>query len=299
MQIDNTESSEKLVAQLSDTTILNTYSLVLSATNITHRIEYLSPNEIALYVSEYQAEKALYELAAYENENLNWPAIQQIDTFAPTFKLMSLIVIGCLTSLYYQTGQWSEKSTWFQKGAGNSETILENFELYRLVTSLSLHADHVHLLGNCILGGVVLHFFFQLVGNGIGLTMLTVTATVATYINVLIHGPGHHFVGFSTAVFAVIGMLCTIRFADRSARTAYHFIMPIMAGLALLAFLGSSGTRTDLGAHLFGLLCGLLGGNLVLAPHFKVWRNSFLLQTFLSILPFVLFYYCWRLALNA
>lgn len=301
MRSNQTALQEELIVQLSDPTKLNVYSLVLSAANITHRIEYVASNEIAIYVAENKVEKALYELATYDNENTNWPFVPKQLTFEPTFKVMSLIVVTCLASLYHHTGSWSNTSIWFVRGAGDSARILENYEFYRLITSLSLHADLVHLLSNCILGGIVLHFFLNILGNGIGLTMLTITATLATYINVLIHGPNHHFVGFSTAIFAVIGMLCTISFSYKSDKTKsiiYTFIMPIMAGFALLAFLGSSGERTDLGAHLFGLLCGLLGGNIVRVPYFTTLRNSFFLQTILGVFPYVLFFYCWHSALS-
>ncbi len=36
--------------------------------------------------------------------------------------------------------------------------------------------------------------------------------------------------------------------------------MPLGAGVALLAMLGSSGERTDFGAHLWGLVVGLIMG---------------------------------------
>jgi membrane associated rhomboid family serine protease len=71
-----------------------------------------------------------------------------------------------------------------------------------------------------------------------------------------------------------------------------------MSGLALLAFLGSSGERTDLGAHLFGLLCGLVFGNFVRRPIFARLRGSFLMQTFLGAFTLIIFYGCWLLALN-
>ncbi len=74
---------------------------------------------------------------------------------------------------------------------------------------------------------------------------------------------GHHFVGFSTAVFAVIGMLSMVSHHHQKRRIGFHFLMPFMAGAALLAMLGSSGERTDLGAHLFGLVSGLAIGRLL------------------------------------
>jgi rhomboid protease GluP len=291
------QSSESLILQVSDPSRLNTYSLVLSAADITHRIQYISADHIEIYVAEKQQERALYELAAYDSENQNWPPTFEPDTFAPTFRAMSSVIIGCLIFIFGLTGDWHHKSLWFQKGAGDSTAILNSFELYRLVTPLTLHADLVHLMGNCFLGGILLHFFLHLTGNGIGLFAMLVTATIANLVNVMVHGPGHLFVGFSTAIFSVIGMLCTISFAMHTKRLTLHFFMPVMSGLALLAFLGSSGERTDLGAHLFGLLCGLVSGNFVRLRLFTTLRASFLAQTLLGAFTFIFFYACWLFAL--
>ncbi len=292
------QSSESLIVQVSDPHLLNTYSLVLSAVDITHRIQYISAHNIEIYVSTKQQERALYELASYDSENRNWPPSIRPDTFVPTFRAMSAVVIGSLIFIYGLTGDWHFKSLWFQKGAGDSAAVINNFELYRLVTPLTLHADIVHLMGNCFLGGILLHFFLHLTGNGIGLFAMLVTATLANLINVLVHGPGHLFVGFSTAIFSVIGMLCTISFALHTKRPTLHFLMPLMSGLALLAFLGSSGERTDLGAHLFGLLCGLVSGNFVRLPIFITLRSSFLAQSLLGSLTFAVFFTCWLIALK-
>jgi rhomboid protease GluP len=289
-------TGEKLIARLSDTATLNEYSLVLSARNITHRIEYIAPDDIAVYVRQTHQQKALYELSTYRSENAGWPPQRQTVNFEPSFKVMSLIVIGCLSLVYYLSGPWSENSPWFKNGAGDSSRIIDNLEFYRLITSLSLHADIVHLLSNCVFGGVVLHYFLLTTGNGTGLIMVSLTASLATLVNVLVHGPNHHFVGFSTAVFSIIGMLCTINFANKTEKLGYNFIMPLMAGFALLAFLGSSGERTDLGAHLFGLLCGLLGGNVVRFSQFYTIRNSLILQIILGAASFLLFFSCWMWA---
>ncbi len=298
MNSTSAQTSESLVATVSDPYLLNTYSLVLSAADITHRIQYLEINHIEIYVTTRQRERALYEIATYDRENRDWPPAPVASDFSPTFRAMSAVVIGCLVFIYGLSGEWHLKSWWFQKGAGDSSAIIEHFEIYRLVTALTLHADIVHLMGNCVLGGFLLHFFFHLTGNGIGLFAMLLSAALANLINVLIHGPGHMFVGFSTAVFSVIGMLCTISFALQTRRLSLHFFMPVMAGSALLAFLGSSGERTDLGAHLFGLFAGLVFGNFVRLPFFASLRASFALQTLLSFISFGIFGFCWFLAMQ-
>ena len=115
-------------------------------------------------------------------------------------------------------------------GAGNSQAILERFQWYRLITALTLHADIIHLLNNCILGGFLLHFFFLLTGSGLGLFALLLAAAAGNYINVVLHGPGHLFVGFSTAVFAVIGLLSMLRYAENHQTIGSHVFVPLMAG---------------------------------------------------------------------
>lgn len=252
-----------------------------------------------VYVPALIAEKAQHEISAYLAENENWPPQTTSPEVALVFRAMSPLVVGALMLFYNVTGGWQSSSPWFEKGAGNSELILSGAEPYRLITALTLHADIVHLLSNCFFGALLLHFFFQLTGNGIGLFMMIVTSALANYLNVIVHGPGHHFVGFSTSIFSVIGMLCTIGFAVKTMRYFWHLFMPIMAGLALLALLGSSGERTDLGAHLFGLLCGLVIGNFVRLPHYTKARDSILLQAILAVATILIVFIAWSSALNS
>lgn len=252
-----------------------------------------------IFIAASLREKAYWEISTYTSENENWPPRpRENPNFSPVFRAMSPLFIGCLAGFFGLTGGWQPESLWFVKGAGNSEAILNNSELFRLVTALTLHADIVHLLSNCILGVFLLHFFLQLTGNGVGLFAMLLTSVTANYLNVLVHGSGHMFVGFSTSVFSIIGMLCTISFAFKTTRIVLHFFMPIMAGLALLALLGSEGERTDLGSHLFGLLCGLICGNVVRLPFFPSLRASFWLQTFLGAITLFVFYGSWLLAFS-
>lgn len=290
------DSNRTLLITVSTDSKLNTYSLVLSSADISHQISYSSPTKIEIYVSSTMKDCALRELDTYEAENLNWPEQLPVSDFIPTFRAMSLIVIGFLIFIYDRSGDWSRGSEWFKYGMGNSEAILGNSEYYRLATALTLHADIVHLLGNCILGGFVVHFFLGLTGNGIGLFLLLFTGVLANLINVVAHGPGHHFVGFSTSIFSVIGMLCTISFSGKSGKKTWHLLLPIMSGLALLAFLGSSGPRTDLGGHFFGLAVGLIFGNIVRFKHFETLRKSTSLQFLLGCTTFIIVYLCWTFA---
>jgi len=294
--MDNQQESkyDTLVFAAHDSRLVFAYSLVLSAVDIPHHINCITPDHYEIYVEEHQFPQAKKEITTYINENRNWPpAPPAEDGFRPTFLAMSPVIISIIIYIFNLSGNWNNHSLWFTRGAGDANAILDNLELYRLITPLTLHADIVHLLGNCFLGGILLHFLLHITGNGIGLIIILISAVTANYINVIIHGHDHYFVGFSTAVFAIIGMLCTISLTRQNKHTTLHFFIPLMAGFALLALLGSGGKRTDLGAHLFGLLCGFVSGGVVLLPCYETMRRSFTIQTVLGITFFATVYLAW------
>ena len=68
---DNQPATRVLI--VSDGSILETYSLVLSAVNIPHNISPGSDNTFELHVPTHLRERALYEIATYVQENRNWP----------------------------------------------------------------------------------------------------------------------------------------------------------------------------------------------------------------------------------
>lgn len=282
-----------------DPELIRHCSLVLSAAGIGHEIVCPSRSVWALAVAEEHAGEARDEILAYIEENRNWPPpAPGRDAYRPAFQLLSPFIIGCLVLVYLETGDWKPESAWFAAGAGDSTAILEGGQYFRLITALTLHADVLHLLGNCLLGVFLLHYLFQLLGNGIGLAGLVAAAGLANLLNVAVHGRGHHFVGFSTAIFAVIGILSSFNFRRHAAIGRTRLLMPLMAGLAMLAMLGSEGERTDLGAHFFGLVIGLLTGYLCSARSVLTLRSSAWLQTLLACTALTVFVFAWEMALG-
>ena len=290
--------ADERIMQSTDAELSWTWSFVLTALRIPHII--LIENDVFhLLVPQKFKAQALMEIKDYIAENMDCsPTPRHSEPEYHGIQPPTLLIVGALFLFYSITGSWLNDSIWFQLGSGNSLAILEHKEWYRLITALTLHADIIHLLNNCILGGLLLHFFFLLVGTGLSLFSLMITATIGNFINVLIHGPGHNFVGFSTAVFAVIGMLSMLSYRDRSHRDGSHVPVPLMAGIALLAMLGSSGERTDLGAHFFGLICGLLTGRILCFPPIKSLRHSLILQIALFLISLFIITASWLFALQ-
>lgn len=284
-----------LLLETKDSALAEVYSLVLTSVSIDHHFIQPKTGYYHITVSPEELLRAEWEIRSYLEENRNWPPPQSPkDTYSPFFKPFTLFFIGILGYFYNLTGPWDQHSQWFEAGAGQSSSILYNHEYYRLITPLFLHADLVHLAGNCLIGGVMLHFLLQNTGNGLGFFMVLITATLANFCNILLHGPNHNFVGFSTAVFAAIGLQVgfTTPAAIRQGSSLKHYLLPIMAGLGLLAITGSGGERTDLGAHFFGLLCGLFCGILWHNSYKKIRENS-LIQFSSMILSILIITISW------
>lgn len=291
------DNDQVIIRQDSDPHRASLWILILSAAAIPHTVR--SENDhFFLSVSTIHQHKAEYELYSYEEENQNWPPKKpSADNFTPHFAPFSLLIIGLLALFYLFTGPWQMQSDWFIAGAGDSTLILQQLQLYRLITALTLHADIVHLAGNCFIGVILFHFLCKTTGNGFGLLLTLFGAAAGNYINVFLHGINHHFVGFSTAVFSMIGIMTSLQMKNfhNEQGNYLRILTPLMAGFGLLAILGSSGERTDLGAHFFGLLSGVVTGFLLYQPIYR-HRSSVFLQLITFLLALFLLISSWLLA---
>jgi len=206
--------------------------------------------------------------------------------------------MGALALFYLFTGPWSYKSAWFINGAISGRQILENGEWWRLVTALTLHADAVHIFGNVLVGGILVHFLCRLLGNGLGWFLILLSGILGNFLNVFLRGFSHNSVGFSTAIFGTIGILAGYQAITKRTATAKEILLPLAAGGGLLAILGAGGQRTDLGAHFFGLLAGVaLGAALVFLPSQRILITKATLQTVLFVVTLLTVQFCWWLAM--
>jgi rhomboid protease GluP len=112
----------------------------------------------------------------------------------------------------------------------------------------------------------------------------------------------HRSIGASTAVFGAIGILAATQVAldhhhaQGRQRSWMDIAAPVVGGLALLGALGAS-PQSDLGAHLFGLLGGLIVGlsvSLVLRKTKPLSRSW--LQIAMGILTVAICFGVWRFA---
>ena len=237
------------------------WSLVLSAVGIRHRVEQ-APANWSILVAPTDQERARAELAAFEEENANWPPAPPVrrQNAEPFSSPPTILLLGAFAVFFVITGPWTPDAPWFSRGAAVGTAILVNGEWWRLLTALTLHADPAHLMGNLIIGGFPVHYLCRVLGSGLGWLLLLLSGVLGNYLNIVLHGPNHNSVGFSTAVFGAIGLLVGYQALTKRTQAFRAILAPLAAGAALLALLGSSGEHTDLGAHFFGLIVGMILG---------------------------------------
>jgi len=272
------------------------HSLVLSAVGIEHRIDQAAG---AILTHEKDCRQAISEIKAFELENQHWPPPANYTQPLPhTDNPPTLLMIGGLIVFYMVTGPWFAENPWFQAGAIDSSKILEQGQWWRLVTALTLHADQVHLVGNCVIGGFMVHLLCKTTGYGTGWLALILSGMTGNLLNIALRNTPHYSVGFSTAIFAAIGIFCGQQLTERKASIIRQLLLPLGAGAGLLAMLGSEGKQTDLGAHLFGLGCGLACGLLLQLIRLNLQAENRLLQQALFATTIALVTGCWLLAVR-
>lgn len=269
-------------------------SLVLSAVSIGHQVD---PAAGVILVGREDSQQAIQELQAFEEENRNWPPPPNyMREIQRTENPPTLLMIGGLIIFYIVTGPWLSTNPWFQAGAIDSGTILEHGQWWRLITALTLHADQMHLVGNCVIGGFMVHLLCKTTGYGTGWLALVLSGMAGNLMNIGLRDSPHYSVGFSTAIFAAIGIFCGLQLTNRRSSLIRQLILPLGAGAGLLAMLGTEGEQTDLGAHLLGFGCGLGCGLLLRVSRLDLQAGNRRLQQGLFTATLVLITGCWLLA---
>lgn len=269
-------------------------SLVLSAVGIDQQID--RQNGVIL-TQQKDADQAMKELRAFRAENRYWPPPPSaVRPAVYTDNPPTLLMFGGLMIFHWLTGPWMAANPWFKAGAVDSPAILEQGEWWRLITALTLHADQMHLVGNAVIGGVIVHLLCKSTGYGMGWLTLLLAAMTGNFLNIILRDTPHYSVGFSTAVFAAVGILCGRQLNNKASTIVRQVVLPLGAGVGLLAMLGSEGERTDFGAHLFGLACGLIYGLFLQLTDLDLLGNRRGLQLALFLVTLFLIVLCWLLA---
>jgi membrane associated rhomboid family serine protease len=249
---------QKLFDDLSEEEV-QTYGLVLLSSGIDHK-SVKGRNGWELHVDEGSFSKASELLQAYLIENRSFlpsrkkPSREYPKTFSGLWGALVILCMHVAVNSGHDAGS-------FAKVYGSAASRILIGEWYRCATSLLLHADYVHLVGN--LAGIAVFgtAVCSIMGWGIGWALMLAAGILGNLANAFFYQTAHLSIGASTAVFGAVGLLSAYQFIDKIRLRGewYKAFLPIAAGMALLAFMGAS-RQTDIMGHLFGFLAGLVLG---------------------------------------
>jgi len=277
------------------------WALVLDSRSIPCCIES-DGDEWQLRVPEQHLESARRELLLYEKANAGWPpplpvARQLIENTLPTVSVLILLAIFHNLNLLGIALPGRGIVDLNELGAAHAGDILGG-QLWQCVTALTLHADLMHLLSNLTIGGIFIILLCRELGSGLAWSLLLCSGALGNLINALVQASTHRSVGASTAVFGAVGILAAISMVRYRYHLKRRWFIPLAAGFALLAILGTEGKNTDLGAHLFGFSIGAFLGMAVETLLGKYGRPGAVLNVLLAVLSMALVGASWWAALE-
>ena len=246
------------------------HAVVLEALGIDYHFIHAG-DAYLLLVSPRDVAKARAELADYAAENVAHPLWE--DSFFPiSHGISGVLGYWATLLLIFSLAQHRAFSlNWWYAGRAHALLIREG-EWWRTVTALTLHADVPHLLGNLVFGSLFGLFLSQELGSGVTWFGILLTGAIGNFLNARIQAPSHTSIGASTAVFGALGLLVTRQWRrqDRWSLPRLRRWAPLIIGAILLGYLGTAGERTDVLAHLMGMLAGIVLGAVFNAVNAKV-----------------------------
>lgn len=281
---------------------MRSWSLVLEARQIPYRA-LRHGFGWKLVVPSALIETSARELKQYENENRDWPppspqGTPLVDNRTTTVWILVAVGIFYNVSLHPVSLAGHYPVDWKALGNAHAGKIMDG-QWWRLVTSLTLHADWQHLLSNLVIGGFFISRLCRDILSGPAWVLIITSGVLGNLLNAWLQTPDHRAVGASTAIFGVVGILAAISMVRyrRQLRPKRRWGLPVAAALGLLAMLGAGGDNTDLGAHLFGFLSGLPLGIVAELLIEKHGRPKHLLNTFLAMSSIAIVALAWLAAL--
>ena len=216
-----------------------------------------------LLVDARFADFAADQLRRYEEENHGFGrALREILPPAAAYDDEGTIVFAgilILFALFQLTGAFEVH--WVERGASVAGlTRLD--QPWRALTALMLHAELAHLAANLFFGSLFGYLVAYVHGGGLGYLAILVAGFLGNWTNAWIQPAEHGSIGASTAFFGAVGILCASEARRRHLldQESARRIAPLGVAVVLLAYLGVSGERTDVLAHVCGLAWGLILG---------------------------------------
>jgi membrane associated rhomboid family serine protease len=275
-------------------------ALVLAAGQWAYRLKRDGEDWVLLVEAPARA-AALQELAAFEAEEKERPTSLPLAE-DEKISIVSLYVAALILSVFFMAQRFGPPD-WVESGVAESRAILKG-EWWRTITALTLHADPPHLVANLATGLLFAAFLLPRLGTGMTWLFIVFSGALGNAINAWgYRGETHDSIGASTACFGALGILVglelTARLRDIHGRSLWQLVLPVGAGLALLAYLGvgDEGKNIDYMAHCWGFLAGGVIGALSAALRVKE-RTPVAAQPLAATAAIALVAGAWLLALR-
>ncbi len=240
-------------------------ALVLASRDLDWDLEPLADGRWRVLVPDVQAPAARVEVSAYlaENRRRSRP-LPRSAPGAPAGALVYGLVLVAI-GLAVEFGMLGPDAAVL--GRVDASAIRDG-EWWRAATALTLHSGPVHLFANLLFGGLFGWLLAEVLGAGVAWLAILASGVLGNLANVYLRTGEHLSVGASTAIFGALGLLGGFEGLRRGAfgLSARRRWAPLVGALALFALFGAGNgeasapgaPRTDVAAHLFGFVAGIL-----------------------------------------
>lgn len=227
----------------------------------------------------FYAENSSHTNIADTNSLINLSSINNrvVITSSAVISIFASVLLLC--TIYAATFFYNNQHEVALKYGASALYILQG-EYYRIISALLLHADIEHLAGNVaalIFLGIPL---CSMAGTVRGVCLIILSGATGNLINAYMYRSTHLSIGASTAVMGAVGTLVSLQIIRRHIERKNSSMLKKVAsgsregslaglrGSAIFiiasgaAFVGmmSGGEYTDVSAHIFGFLAGLILG---------------------------------------
>lgn len=272
------------------------FSLVLTAVAIDHEVAP-GVDDWCLWVPAGQVPYAEDQLERYRRENrpLRFRGLPLVTIDSGWVGVIGYLLVIWLVPALAGYG-WMDPG-WQTEGDLQAGRVGAG-EWWRTITALTLHADLAHLVANSMFGAVFGAFVGRYLGSGFGWLLVLVAGAAGNGLNAWLRPDNFSSIGASTATFAALALCAAFvwrrgYFSGGGWRRGFA---PLFAGIALLAFTGIEGERTDVLAHFMGFGVGALLG--LATASFDIRRLGRSGQYIAGVLALGLLAFAWRSALT-
>ncbi len=275
----------------------NQLALVLIAAGI-RSTTIAMDSGLLLLVAVADGERAQREILAYESENRPAPAPARPTRPLGDGVTAALAAVAAVVFTFVASNRGAFSFDWLGAGVAQAGRMVGDGEWARAITALGLHADLGHIASNVGMGVLFGLLIAQLVGGGLAWLAILVGGGLGNAVNAALQPATHGAIGASTAVFAALGILAVLSLGGPRLtwRRGLRRWAPLGAAVMVFAGYGVGGERTDVGAHITGLVMGCAVGAVLYAFRHRIPQGR-MAQVAYGAAALALFAGAWGLAL--